>query len=118
MTRHLVCRADQVVGNAVLPVMLGRGKILLTRLPSGEIKAIASRCPHQGADLQHGCLTGHVHSDEPNVLLIDRPGQILRCPWHGFEFDVCSGESVADHGKLRLRGFDVEIENGDVFIVM
>jgi nitrite reductase/ring-hydroxylating ferredoxin subunit len=50
--------------------------------------------------------------------MMDRPGQILRCPWHGFEFDICSGESVADQGKLRLRRFDVEVENGDVFIVM
>ena len=118
MTRHLVCRADEVASHAMMPVALGRGKILLTRLPSGEIKAVAARCPHQGANLEHGCLTGYAHSDQPNVLLMDRPGQILRCPWHGFEFDICSGESVADHGKLRLRRFDVEVENGDVFIVM
>jgi nitrite reductase (NADH) small subunit len=117
MTRHLVCRADEV-GQVLMPVKLGRGKILLTRLPSGEIRAVAGRCPHQGADLEHGCLTGYAHSDQPNVLLMERPGQILRCPWHGFEFDICSGESVADHGKLRLRRFEVEVENGDVFIVM
>jgi nitrite reductase/ring-hydroxylating ferredoxin subunit len=49
---------------------------------------------------------------------MDRPGQILRCPWLGFEFDLASGESVADHGRLRLRRFNVEIENEAVFIVM
>ena len=118
MTRHLVCRLDEVSGNAMKPVKMGRGTLLLTRLPSGEIKAIASRCPHQGANLEYGCVTGHAYSDRPNELHMDRSGQILRCPWHGFEFDLSSGESVADHGKLRLRRFDVEIENGDVFIVM
>jgi nitrite reductase/ring-hydroxylating ferredoxin subunit len=118
MNRHRVCRDDEVAGNALKPVAMGRGTILLTRLPSGEIKAIASRCPHQGADLAYGCITGHAYSDRPNELHMDRPGQILRCPWHGFEFDLASGESVADQGKLRLRRFNVEIENGDVFIVM
>jgi nitrite reductase (NADH) small subunit len=118
MNRHRVCRADEVASNAMKPVAMGRATILLTRLPSGEIKAVGSRCPHQGANLEYGCLTGHAYSDQPNVLLMDRPGQILRCPWHGFEFDLCSGESVADQGKLRLRRFDVEIEDGDVFIVM
>jgi nitrite reductase/ring-hydroxylating ferredoxin subunit len=63
-------------------------------------------------------VTGHAYSDQPNVLFMDKPGQILRCPWHGFEFDLSSGESVADQGKLRLRRFNVEIESGDVFIVM
>jgi nitrite reductase/ring-hydroxylating ferredoxin subunit len=118
MTKHRVCRVDEVADNAMLPVAMGRGTVLLTRLPSGEIKAIASRCPHQGANLAHGCVTGLAYSDQPNVLSMDRPGQILRCPWHGFEFDLSSGESVADHGRLRLRRFNVEIENEDVFIVM
>lgn len=118
MIKHRVCRVDQVTSGTVTPVMMGRGKILLTRLPSGEIRAFASRCPHQGADLEHGCMTGHAHSDQPNVLMMDRPGQILRCPWHGFEFDICSGKSVADQGKLKLRRFDVEIADSEVFIVM
>jgi nitrite reductase/ring-hydroxylating ferredoxin subunit len=118
MTRHRICSVSEVASNAMKPFAMGRGTILLTRLPSGEIKAVGARCPHQGANLEHGCVTGHAHSDQPNVLLMDRPGQILRCPWHGFEFDLISGESVADHGKLRLRRFNVEIEHDDVFVVM
>ena len=117
MTKHRVCRVAEVASNAMKPVTMGRGTILLTRLPSGEIKAVGSRCPHQGANLEHGCVTGHAYGDSPNELFMDRLGQILRCPWHGFEFDLSSGESVVD-GKLRLRRFNVEIENDDVFIVM
>jgi nitrite reductase/ring-hydroxylating ferredoxin subunit len=116
MTKHRVCRVDEVASNVMMPIAMGRGTILLTRLPSGEIKAVGSRCPHQGANLEHGCVTGHAYSDRPNEIHMNRPGQILRCPWHGFEFDLASGKSVADHGKLRLRQFTVEIEGDDVFI--
>ena len=117
MTKHLACKLDEVKLNTLKPVAMGRGTVLLTRLPSGEIKAVGSRCPHQGANLVHGCVTGLSSSDVPNELHIERPGQILRCPWHGFEFDIMTGQSIADHGKLRLRRFNVEIENDEVFIV-
>ena len=117
MTMHRVCGINEVPSNALMPFAMGRGTVLLTRLPSGQIKAVGSRCPHQGANLEHGCVTGLACSDRPNELHMDKPGQILRCPWHGFEFDLATGESVADHGKLRLRRFDVEIIDDTVFIV-
>ena len=43
MTRHRVCGVNEVASNAMTPVAMGRGTILLTRLPSGEIKAVG--CP-------------------------------------------------------------------------
>ena len=117
MTKQLACKVDEVKLNTLMPVAMGRGTILLTRLPSGEIRAMGSRCPHQGANLAHGCLTGLSSGEVPNELHMERPGQILRCPWHGFEFDIMTGQSVADKGKLRLRRFNVEIENDEVYIV-
>jgi len=119
MSRERVCRVDEVTGE-ILPVTSSRGTILLIRLPSGAIKAVTSRCPHQGADLAYGCLTGLSHGDRPNQVELDRPGEILRCPWHGFEFDLVSGVSVIDRGRarLRLRQFTVEIENDEVFVVL
>ncbi len=118
MTRRLVCRLNEVASGVMKPFAVGRGTILVTRLPAGEIKAVGARCPHQGANLEHGCLTGYVTSDCPNALRVERPGQILRCPWHGFEFDLSDGRSVADPEKLRLRQFDVEVEGENVFIVL
>ena len=117
MTRHRICRVDEVRANAVTPFPLeGRGNVLLVRLPSGDLKAIGSRCPHQGANLEHGCVTGYSAGDCPGELHLERPGQVLRCPWHGFEFDLVSGKSVVE-GKLRLRSFPIEVEGDDVFIV-
>lgn len=119
MSRQRVCAVSEVTGG-ILPVTTPRGTILLTRLPSGAIKAITSRCPHQGANLAHGCVTGLSHADQPNHLQTERAGEILRCPWHGFEFDLMSGLAVVDRGRprLRLKQFPVEIENDDVFVVL
>ena len=80
MTRHLVCRLDEVAPGVIKPVTAGRGTILLTRLPAGEIKAVGGRCPHQGANLQHGCLTGYVTGDCPNDLHSERPGKYFAAP--------------------------------------
>lgn len=120
MTRQHVCQLNQISGGKLLPVETSRGTILLTRLPSGTVKAVTSRCPHQGADLAYGCLTGLSQADQVNDLVSDRSGEILRCPWHGFEFDLMTGAAVVDRGRprLRLKQFHVEIEGEDVFVVL
>lgn len=119
MTRQFVCRVNEISGK-LLAVATDRGTILLTRLPSGVVKAISPRCPHQGADLAHGCLTGLSQAERPNDLHFGRPGEILRCPWHGFEFDLATGVSVVDRGRprLRLKQFPVEIESDNVFVIL
>jgi nitrite reductase/ring-hydroxylating ferredoxin subunit len=119
MTRQFACSVNEITGK-MLPVATSRGTVLLIRLPSGTVKAVLSRCPHQGANLAYGCLTGLSQSDQPNDLQLDRPGEILRCPWHGFEFDLVTGASVVDRGRprLRLKQFNVEIEDDQVFLVL
>ena len=41
-----------------------------------------------------------------------RPGEILRCPWHGWEFDVKTGQSWYDPAKTRVRQYPVTLEAG------
>lgn len=120
MTRQHVCQLNQIAEGKLLSVETSRGKVLLTRLRSGAVKAVTSRCPHQGADLAYGCLTGLSQADQVNDLMSDRSGEILRCPWHGFEFDLISGTAVVDRGRprLRLKQFSVEVEGEDVFVVL
>ena len=39
-----------------------------------------------------------------------REGEIVRCPWHGWEFDILSGRSWFNPHKLRVRTYDVVVE--------
>ena len=53
-----------------------------------EFVGLLNRCPHQGAALCEGPLTGLAQSSDP--------GEIIRCPWHGREFDIRTGQSCCD----------------------
>ena len=53
-----------------------------------------------------------VTSSEPGSYDYSRPGEILRCPWHGWEFDVRTGRSWCDPKRLRLMNYAVTVEPG------
>lgn len=116
MSRHTLCRVDDVVTGKLLPVTIGRSTIVVLRLPTGDIKAISSRCPHQGADFSHGCITGYTSGGSPHTVMMIRPGEILRCPWHGFEFDLVTGYPLVEPSTLRLREYRVTIEDSEVIV--
>lgn len=120
MARYPVCRTGEIAVGVLTRANVGRSPILLSRLPDGEIRAFAARCPHQGADLGHGCISGATASDEPNVLAYGREGEVLRCPWHGFEFCLRSGKAMVDAPEklpLQLRFYKVEVEGDQVVVV-
>ena len=119
MARHEVCDVDDVTVGALITVNVGRSRIVLSKLPSGEYRAFSGRCPHQGADLAFGRIEGSVQSDTLNCLTVERKGEVLRCPWHGFEFSLRDGSPAipATNGlSLTLRLYDVAVENGKLVI--
>lgn len=80
---------------------------------NGDLVAIHNRCPHKGAELCAGQLGGLAVSHEPGNVGLEREGEILRCPWHRWEFDLRSGRSVCDPSKMFVRQYDVEIVHND-----
>jgi nitrite reductase (NADH) small subunit len=45
-------------------------------------------------------------------------GDIVRCPWHGWEFRVSSGDAAFDMSRLKLRTITVEVGDDDVVYVV
>jgi nitrite reductase/ring-hydroxylating ferredoxin subunit len=78
----------------------------------GEFFALLNRCPHQGGNLCEGKLIGLVESSEPGFYRYSREGEILRCPWHGCEFDVRTGKSWCDPARIRTKTYEVATEPG------
>ena len=76
----------------------------------GKYYALRNLCPHQGAPLCLGELTGLAVSDEPGEIEWTREGEILRCPWHGWEFDMLNGRTVFQ-SKARVKTYDVQVES-------
>ena len=78
----------------------------------GEFFALSNRCPHHGGSLCEGNLTGLVLSAEPGQYNYIRRGEIIRCPWHSWEFDIRTGKSWCDPDKVKARRFGVSVEKG------
>jgi len=76
----------------------------------GEFFALRNRCPHQGGPLCVGTLGGLIVAAGPGEYDYSRAGEILRCPWHGWEFDIRSGQSWFDPVRVRVRSYVVSIE--------
>ena len=111
MPRHIVATADEIPdGGRKLVTIRGREIGIFNR--GGEYFAILNRCPHQGGALCKGTLIGLVTSSEPGVFDYSRPGEMLKCPWHGWEFDIRTGQSYCDPNKLKVRAYEVTVEDG------
>jgi 3-phenylpropionate/trans-cinnamate dioxygenase ferredoxin subunit len=89
-----------------------RGRQIVVFNIKGEFFALANRCPHQGGSLYHGRLTGLVEASEPGQYRYSRQGEIIRCPWHSWEFDVRTGKSWCDPSRVRARQFAVSVAPG------
>ena len=111
MGRHVVAAVGEIAeGERKLVTLEGR-EIGLFNV-KGEFYALLNKCPHSGAELCRGMVIGLAQSDEPGEYKLTRPGEFLRCPWHGWEFDIRTGQSWFDPKKVRTRAYKATIEPG------
>ena len=111
MSRHVVAAVGEIAeGERKLVTLEGR-EIGVFNV-KGEFYALLNKCPHSGAELCRGVVIGLAQSDEPGEYKITRPGEFLRCPWHGWEFDIRTGQSWFDPKKVRTRAYKTSIEPG------
>jgi len=111
MARHVVAQAADIApGARKLVEVAGRGIVIFNL--GGEFFALANRCPHQAGELANGKLCGLVRSPEPGVYEYSRVGEMIRCPWHSWEFDIRTGLSWCDPSRIRTRRYDVTVAHG------
>ena len=66
-----------------------------------------------GASLCGGRLIGLVESDGPGRYRYSRGGEIVRCPWHGWEFDIRTGKSRFDPSRWKTRAYAFDVAKGE-----
>ena len=93
-----VAKASDVEEGKGLIVWAKTVKVALFRC-EGALFAIRNQCPHMGGDLGEGLLTGDV----------------VRCPWHGWKFNVKTGQSP-DTEVVGVRTYEVRVEGEDVYV--
>lgn len=86
----------------------------------GELYTLENKCAHQGGPVCTGKQQGAIEAEfvEPGERVEEKFSEdvpAIACPWHGFEYDVRTGEHVGDD-SYNLRTFDVVVEDGEVYI--
>ncbi len=80
----------------------------------GVVRAFRNACPHAGAPLNFGPIVNTTAQSSPGEYCL-REQPVLRCPWHGWEFDLETGEHLVATHK-RLKAFEVEEDEGWVYV--
>lgn len=82
----------------VKTVTAGHKGICLTHY-KGKISALDNKCPHQGGPLGEGSIENG----------------LLRCPWHGWDFDPCTGKPPGGYDD-GIDTFEVKEENDGIYV--
>jgi nitrite reductase (NADH) small subunit len=112
--KYTVCTLAELPAGGMRRVLLDRVAVVVIRKDDGELRALRDVCPHMGARLSRGGLQKMVVGDQPGEREMSDQ-LVLRCPWHGQEFDLDSGECEADPGQ-RVRVYPVSVEEGRVVV--
>jgi 3-phenylpropionate/trans-cinnamate dioxygenase ferredoxin subunit len=84
---------------------------------NGTLVAVLNVCPHELVEVCRGRVGGTTLPSPPGELRWGREGEILACPWHGWEFDLLTGCALADR-HMRLRQYPVTVEGDRIFVTL
>ena len=113
---HVVCAASEIPpgGRRIVEI---DGRSIGVFNVSGRFYALHNGCPHKGGALCEGPVCGTVLPTEDRSYAYGRDGEILRCAWHGWEFDIRTGRSLVDPA-VRARTYAVTVVDGTLVIAV
>ena len=114
MGRHIVDRADNFPAGSRRAVDIG-GRSIAIFNRGDRYFALRNVCPHHGAPLVTHGLRGTMTANGPGDYRYARGGEIVRCPWHGYEYSAEDGRCLADPA-LRVKVYRVEVEDDEVVL--
>jgi 3-phenylpropionate/trans-cinnamate dioxygenase ferredoxin subunit len=80
--------------------------------------AMLNHCPHAGGRLCRGQVTGSNLPSQPDSYEYGLRDQLVRCPWHGWEFEISSGRSPFGVTKARAKTYAVQVRGQSVNVLM
>ncbi len=110
MQRHVIARLGEFPpGSRRIVEVDGRSIGVLN--VDGRFFALRNRCPHQGAPLCLGPIGGTNTATKPYELVFCQDDEIIKCPWHGWEFEIATGHSVFNPHRVRVKTYGVTVES-------
>jgi nitrite reductase/ring-hydroxylating ferredoxin subunit len=119
--RVVVGRTDEIPPGArrIVVPFRGRAGIGVFNV-NGAYYALRNLCPHKSGPLCTGRISGRIVADAPptvedaNLDLV-REGEIIRCPWHLWEFELATGRCLVDP-RARVKTYPVVVEHGEIVV--
>ena len=112
--KQVVCRTSDLGPGELTSTQVGPIPVVVIRASDGTLHGLVAKCLHQGGPLDKGKLYEHM---TPGVELgeyIPKEGcEILKCPWHGYEYDIRTGCVIADPSR-RLQQIAVREEGDEI----
>lgn len=108
-----LCSLEDLERERIIGVQANGRELVVVQTRRG-IRVLRGLCPHQGAALGGGVLCGYMAAGGIAEYRYERHGEIVRCPWHGWEFDSESGRSLHDPAHTRIATYTSHICDGQV----
>ena len=112
--KQVVCRTSDLGPGELTSAQVGPIPVVVIRASDGTLHGLVAKCLHQGGPLDKGKLYEHM---TPGVGLgeyIPQEGcEVLKCPWHGYEYDIRTGCVIADPSR-RLQQIAVREEGEEI----
>lgn len=117
--RHRICALEEIADGGGVLADVGEREIGVFRR-GDRLYAYDNRCIHMGGPVCSGELLGATRMEltpggEAVRQVLDDSQPRLVCPWHGWEYDLLTGEAVHDR-RLRLRAFAITVQDGIVYV--
>lgn len=109
MGKHVVGQTSEILPGE-RRIVEAEGRSIGVFNVNGTYYALRNSCPHQLAPLCRGTVTGTTLPCKPGEYLWAREGEIVRCPWHGWEFDITNGHSIFNPHRMRVKTYRVTVE--------
>ncbi|TNC25114.1 Rieske (2Fe-2S) protein [Amycolatopsis alkalitolerans] len=114
--KQVVCPVSELDSGEMRQVQLGPIRVVVVRGEDGSLHALAAKCLHQGGPLEYGRLyEHHATTKEVGEYQLEPGREVLKCPWHGYEYDIRTGCTVFDPGRA-VPTFPVFEEDGQIVV--
>ena len=114
MQSRVLAKASEIPSGGMKLVKVDKREIGIFNV-GGEFHAYANVCAHEGGPVCLGTIGGTNLPSDAHEYRYGLEGRVLRCPWHHWEFDLRTGESIWG-GKNGLVTYAVEVRGGEIFV--
>jgi 3-phenylpropionate/trans-cinnamate dioxygenase ferredoxin subunit len=113
--RHVVCPVGELPAGERRIVTIGKRSIGVFNV-GDRFYAVRNRCPHQGGPLCVGHILGNAVADVPGAAAVSKNPLRIACPWHGWEYDLATGQSFLGPSDPGVKSYGVGLEPGGALV--